>query len=188
MDLQQQIKDLQQVIDSKNNELLELKMQLGGAEVKDYTFYDKEGEPVQFYSLFDDKDELLIIQNMGKGCSYCTLWADGFNGTIDHFSNRINWALVSPDEPADLKQFAESRNWTFEVYSCHNSTFKKDVGFIWENGMVAPGFSVFKKNETGKVIHHAYDWFGPGDNFSPIWHFMNYLPNGKNGWAPKIKY
>jgi len=188
MNLKEQIKNLHQEIESKNKALVELKLQLGGAEVKDYTLYNKKGKPIQFYSLFDDKDELLIIQNMGKGCSYCTLWADGFNGTAAHFSNRINWAMVSPDEPVDLKQFTESRNWTFDVYSCYNSTFKKDLGFIWENGSVAPGFSVFKKDADGKVIHHAYDWFGPGDYFSPIWHFMQYLPKGNNNWAPKMKY
>lgn len=188
MDLQTKIKNLQNEIEVKNKALIDLKLQLGGTEVKDYTLYNKEGEPVSFYSLFGDKDELLVIQNMGKGCSYCTLWADGFNGTVEHFNNRINWALISPDESSTLKQFADDRNWVFDVYSCHNSTFKKDLGFVMENGSTAPGFSVFKKDEDGKVIHYAYDWFGPGDYFSPIWQFMKYLPNGNNDWGPKMNY
>jgi len=188
MDIQEEIKNLQQEIESKNKALIVLKLKLGGAVINDYTLYSKEGEPVQFYSLFGDKDELLIIHNMGKGCNYCTLWADGFNGTVNHFKSRTNWALVSPDEPTVLKQFAESRNWNFDVYSCKDSTFKKDLGFVLENGSTAPGFSVFKKDTTGKVIHYAYDWFGPGDYFSSIWHFMQYLPNGNNGWRPQLKY
>jgi len=108
--------------------------------------------------------------------------------TVDHISNRINWALISPDEPAALKEFADSRNWQFDVYSCQNSSFKQDLGFIWANGSIAPGFSVFKKTDAGKVIHHAYDWFGPGDSFSPIWHFMKYFPKGNNNWNPKLAY
>lgn len=188
MDIKVQIRDLQKEIESKNKTLVELKLKLGGAAVKDYTLYNKEGKPIQFYSLFDDKDELLIIQNMGKGCSYCTLWADGFSGTVKHISSRVNWALISPDAPADLKQFAESRNWTFDVYSCQNSSFKKDLGFVMENGSTAPGFSVFKKEADGQVLHYAYDWFGPGDYFSPIWQFMQYLPNGNNNWRPKMSY
>jgi len=188
MEINEQIKSLQEEINEKNKALLKLKLQLGGAEVKDYTLFNKDGKETSFYSLFEDKEELLIIQNMGKSCSYCTLWADGFNGTTNHFSDRINWALISPDEPATLKEFAEGRNWQFDVYSCHNTSFKNDTGFIWANGSVAPGFSVFKKEESGKVIHHAYDWFGPGDQFSPIWHFMNYLPKGGNNWSPKLAY
>lgn len=183
----EQIKALQKEIEAKNNALLDLKMQRPKKEVKDYTLFDKEGNEVQFYSLFEDKEELLIIQNMGNSCSYCTLWADGFNGTTAHFKDRINFALISPDEPAKLKNFAESRQWQFDVYSCHNTSFKNDLGFIWENNMVAPGFSVFKK-EKDKVIHYAYDWFGPGDYFSPIWQFMNYFPKGANNWSPKMKY
>ncbi len=188
MQINEQIKSLQEQINEKNKELLQLKMQLGGAGVSNYTLYNKEGAATSFYSLFGDKDELLIIQNMGKSCSYCTLWADGLNGSAKHISNRINWALVSPDKPAVLKEFAESRNWQFEVYSCHDNSFKQDLGFIWANGTSAPGFSVFKKTGDGKVIHFAYDWFGPGDQFSPIWHFMNYFPNGNNNWSPKLVY
>jgi len=188
MDVKAQIENLHKEIEAKNKDLLALKLQLGGAEVKDYTLHNVQGESVSFYSLFRDQDELLIIHNMGKGCSYCTLWADGFNGTVSHFNNRINWALVSPDEPGDLKQFAESRNWQFDVYSSHNSSFKKDLGFIMENGSTAPGFSVFTKSDEGKVTHYAYDWFGPGDQFSPIWHFMQYFPKRNNNWSPKMKY
>jgi len=186
--VQNQIKALQKEVDSKNKEIIKLKLQLGGKEVKDYTLFDKEGNEISFYSLFEDKDELLIIQNMGSHCSYCTLWADGFNGTTQHFENRIAFALITPDEPQKMKDFVENRNWQFNSFSCHGTTFKNDLGFVWDNNMVAPGFSVFKKESDGKVIHHAYDWFGPDDYFSPIWHFMKYFPKGINNWNPKMAY
>ena len=37
--------------------------------------------------LFGDRDTLLAIHNMGQGCRYCTLWADGFNGLLPHLES-----------------------------------------------------------------------------------------------------
>ena len=40
---------------------------------------------------------------MGRGCSYCTLWADGFNGLRHHFEDRAAFVVVSPDTPEQQK-------------------------------------------------------------------------------------
>ncbi|TVS08776.1 MAG: DUF899 domain-containing protein, partial [Phycisphaerales bacterium] len=45
--------------------------------VGEYAFTTSDGE-VSLADLFAGKRDLLIIHNMGKRCSYCTMWADGF--------------------------------------------------------------------------------------------------------------
>ncbi|MFZ5913459.1 MAG: hypothetical protein ACOY17_04490, partial [Pseudomonadota bacterium] len=41
--------------------------------INDYTFKTLEGEQ-NLSSLFDGKDDLFVIHNMGTSCPYCTLW------------------------------------------------------------------------------------------------------------------
>jgi predicted dithiol-disulfide oxidoreductase (DUF899 family) len=52
-------------------------------EVRNYTFTTIDGE-TSLLDMFGGKDRLLLIHNMGQGCRYCTLWADGFNGFLPH--------------------------------------------------------------------------------------------------------
>ncbi len=44
--------------------------------------------------MFGDKKQLLLIHNMGQGCRYCTLWADGFNGFLKHLESVMSVVLV----------------------------------------------------------------------------------------------
>ncbi len=185
--IQKEITSLHEEIQAMQKTLIELKKMRNGEEVQNYTFKDVNGKNVQFFDLFADKDELLIIHNMGKSCVYCTLWADGFRGFAEHLSNRVNWALVSPDEHSTMAEFASSRNWNYPVLSSNGNSFKKDMGFENEEGAVYPGYSTFEKRD-GKVYHTAFDWFGPGDLYAPIWHMLDMLPKGQNKWAPKYIY
>jgi len=52
---------------------------------------------------------------MGRSCPYCTMWADGFNGVLDHLEDRAAFALVSPDTPLAQRKFAGSRGWKFKM-------------------------------------------------------------------------
>ena len=67
------------------------------------------GETVSLLELFRDKDDLLVIHNMGRSCVYCTMWADGLVSSLPHIEDRTAVVVVSPD-PADMqREFAESR-------------------------------------------------------------------------------
>ena len=68
-------------------------------------------------ALFGDKDRLLLIHNMGQGCRYCTLWADGFNGFLPHLESVMSVVLVSKDPPDVQRAFANSRGWRFRLAS-----------------------------------------------------------------------
>ncbi len=66
--------------------------------VEDYQLVTSQG-PIRLSALFGDKNTLFVIHNMGAGCSYCTLWADGFNGVLPHLESRAAFVVSSPDAP-----------------------------------------------------------------------------------------
>ena len=156
--------------------------------VKDYNLLDHKGRKIKFSSLFGKKEDLILIHNMGKACTYCTMWADGFNGVVPHLEDRAAFALVSPDPPAVQKKFYNSRNWKFKMFSSKGSSFAKDLGYETKAGEPQPGVSVFYKNKSGKMIRVAKDYFGPGDPYCLVWHLFGLLPGGPKGWHPQYKY
>ena len=180
------IKALTKEIAGLRSELAKAREAAEPQEVKDYTFKRSTGGEVKLSELFDDKDHLILIHNMGAGCPYCTLWADGFNGVFDHLNNRAAFALSSPDEPAKQKKFAESRGWRFPVVSHAGTSFAKDMGYAHDNSF-APGVSAFAR-KNGKIYRVTDEAFGPGDDFCIVWPFFDLLPGGAGDWEPQYKY
>ena len=154
-------------------------------DVKNYTFMRADGDAVRLSDLFGDKDTLIVIHNMGTGCSHCTLWADGFNGVYDHLASRAAFVVSSPDPPQKQKAFAASRGWRFPMVSIRDTSFAQDMG-DWQNGPM-PGLSVFKKR-GGKIMRVADTSFSPGDDFCTVWHIFDLIPEGASGWGPKYSY
>jgi len=181
-----EIADLEAEIQSKKKRLAELIRKAPEEKVEDYTFEGINGK-ITLSELFGDSDELLLIHNMGRGCPYCTLWADGFNGILNHLENRVSFAVVSPDPPQIQKEFAESRGWRFRMYSCGNNKFAEDLKFKGDDGYY-PGFSTFRKDQNGNIYRPGFRYFGPGDDFCAAWHLFDILPEGTAGWAPKFSY
>ena|SRR3989441_11641217 len=163
------------------------KMKNTTRQVDDYIFKDWKNKDVKLSDLFGSKEDLILIHNMGNRCSHCTMWADGFNGVVDHLEDRAAFVVVSPDSPETQKAFATSRGWKFRMLSAKGSSFAKDMGFETK-GEADPGVSVFQKTKDGKILRVAKDKFGPGDPYCVVWHFFDLLPNGDNGWLPKFKY
>src|SRR5688572_22583204 len=67
--------------------------------IRDYEFLDAKGKRIKLSSLFGNRKELVLIHNMGAGCAYCTLWADGFNSLLPHLQDRAAFVVESPDRP-----------------------------------------------------------------------------------------
>lgn len=159
--------------------------------VQDYELAGWDG-PVRLSQLFGDKQDLFVIHNMGTGCSYCTMWADGFNGVYDHLADRAAFVVSSPDPTRTQKQFAKSRGWRFPMVSHEGGAFARDMGYgrpkaNGEGMSWAPGVSVFQKR--GDTIVRVSDTeLGPHDDFCSVWHFLDMLPKGADGWSPKFRY
>lgn len=181
-----EIERLEEYLVSQQEKLAELKRQLPPKQVQDYTLTSADG-PVKLSQLFGDKNDLVVIHNMGKGCRYCTLWADGFNGVLPHLENRAAFVVCSPDSIETQQQFADSRGWRFKMVSGHGSSFTEDMGFRSDKSWM-PGVSTFRKDGDGALYRVARAPFGPFDPFSGIWHVFALLSDGVNDWEPKYKY
>ena len=184
-----QLAEAEKAVLEAKGKVSELRQKRPREVVKDYTLTNLDGAAVQLSELFGDKFDLLLVHNMGKSCSYCTLWADGFIGSTGHLENRAAFALVSNDDPKTAKEFSSSRGWTFKVISGADSDFSFDMGFANpKDRSPLPGVSTFAKEEDGTIVRIGKSFFGPGDDFCSVWHLFDLLEGGAGGWEPKYSY
>jgi predicted dithiol-disulfide oxidoreductase (DUF899 family) len=166
-------------------QMRELQKTVEPQEVKDYEFAALDGG-IRLSQLFGQKEYLFVIHNMGAGCAYCTLWADGFNGILAHLENRAAFVVSTPDDPSKQQQLKAARNWGFRMVSHQGNQFAADMGYRKDNSWV-PGVSVFKRNGD-RIMRVSDTRFGPCDDFCSIWHLFDLIPEGADGWQPKFRY
>lgn len=178
-------------IQALENQILELKkeltkkrLELERESVEDFVLSTLDGDPVPLSALFGPHDELLAIHNMGAGCTYCSLWADGLQAYAAKMQERCALVLVTPDPPARAKAFADQRGWTFPIVSSAGSTFHHELGYADEKS-VWPGVSALRKQPDGTLQRTSHAPFGPGDDFCSIWAFFDLFPDGAAGWEPR---
>lgn len=154
--------------------------------VEDHAFDTPQGT-VHLSELFGDRDDLLVVHNMGKGCAYCTLWADGFVGLHPHILDRTAFAISSPDSPEVQGEFADSRGWPFRMVSTQNSDFTKAMGYEMAAGYM-PGVSAFRRQADGSIVRTGHTPFGPGDQFCGVWPMFDLLSPDGGEWKPRFAY
>jgi len=170
------LKKLQEEISDARKKMIKLLRKQAAMDVINYELKDTSGVPVNLSSLFGDKEDLILVHNMGKACQYCTMWADGFSGVSYFVEKKAAFVLCSPDAPDVQREFAGSRGWKFKTVSADGTDFIKDMGYE-VNGSYWPGVSVFHKDKDGKITRVAKDFFGPGDFYSSPFHFFDLLPS-----------
>jgi predicted dithiol-disulfide oxidoreductase (DUF899 family) len=173
-------------------QLYELTMQLNelrktnrGEEISNYTFSTLDGD-VTLLDLFGDHDHLLLIHNMGQGCRYCTLWADGFNGFLPHLESTMSVALVSRDSPDVQRTFANSRNWRFRLASHGGGDYIREQNVSTEEDN-APGAVVYER-VGDRITRKNAAVFGPGDLFCSMWNLLGMAGMGVTDWTPQYRY
>ncbi len=176
------IKELEQQITELKEQLQTARKENPGEPVKNYVFQTATGEK-SLADLFNGKDELFVIHNMGIGCNYCTLWADTLNSNVPKIRTRAEIALCSPDPVDAQTKIAADRNWDYQMVK-DESGFTEDMGYFVKDQGVWPGVSAFKKQADGSIVRLNHTEFGPGDDFCPIWPMWD-LMGGDNGWEPK---
>lgn len=177
--IEKEIGGIEKEIEALRKKKIELNSKLAAMEVKDYVLKDREGKDVKLSEMFAGKDHLILVHNMGKGCPYCTMWADGFKDTYKEIEKKASFVLVSPDKPEIHKKFAEEHGWNYRTYSADGTEFIFDMGYDFiKDGKhnYWPGVSVFEKAKDGSIKRVAKDFFGPGDFYCNIWHFIDLLP------------
>jgi predicted dithiol-disulfide oxidoreductase (DUF899 family) len=183
--MNQEITQLESQIYELTTKLNKLRGQNEAAEIKNYSFETLNGTTT-LLDLFGKHETLLVIHNMGQGCRYCTLWADGLNGFVPHLESTMAMVLVSKDDPELQRQFANSRGWRFNLASHGGGEY------IQEQTVVAgsnnePGVVIYERK--GDVIYRKnFCVFGPGDMFCPMWNLLGMAGKGENEWTPQFKY
>ncbi|MBI5868794.1 MAG: DUF899 family protein [candidate division Zixibacteria bacterium] len=168
--------------------LVALRRSIAPEPVSDYTLLAHDGSPVKLSELFGSRDDLILVHNMGKGCAYCTMWADGFTGLVKHLENRAAFVVVSKD-PVDVQRaFYQGRGWNFKMYSSHGTDFNRDMGYETETGSQKPGISAFHRDADGTIRRTGHTGLGPGDDFCAVWPMLDLLADGPAGWGPKFAY
>lgn len=179
-------------IQKLENEIYKLHQKLDEArrnsrpqKIKNYILQTVEGK-VTLLDLFGDKGQLIAIHNMGQGCRYCTLWADGINGFVPHLEDRFALVLLSKDPPELQRRFANSRRWNFRMASHGGGEYiqEQDVlpGRDNSPGVVCyerKGDEIFKKNSSV---------FGPGDSFCGLWSLLSLAGYNEETWTPQYNY
>jgi predicted dithiol-disulfide oxidoreductase (DUF899 family) len=183
-----EIQELQQQIEGLKQQLSDLRRQRPPEPIANYDLLAPDGTTVKLSALFGDKQDLLVIHNMGKGCTYCTLWADGFNGLVPHLENRASFVVISPDRPEVQSAFAASRGWTFTMASAAESSFIADLGYYNERDGYWPGVSALSLLSDGSIVRTGKDVFGPDDDYNPPWRLFDLLAGGVGEWEPRLSY
>lgn len=190
-ELEAEIAAAQEELGKAQQKLAKLRRQLPHELVQDYELASAEG-PVRLSEMFGDKDDLILVHNMGAGCPYCTMWADEFNGVLHHLQSKAAFVVVSPNNPKVQQNLARKRGWRFPMYSAEGSEFIKDMGFQQEDqdymSGYQPGVSVFHRNGDGTIVRVSKDAFGPGDLYCGVWHLFDLLPDGPGDWGPRFDY
>ncbi|MBS1706185.1 MAG: DUF899 family protein [Armatimonadetes bacterium] len=181
--MDQVIIDKMKAISALKKELLELRKQRTPDVVGEFTLETPEG-PKSISDLFGDKNDLIVIHNMGESCPYCTLWADGLNAFVPRFAERTAFVLVSPDPLEQQKALKAQRGWNFEMASDTSREFTTAMGYYTEDNGYWPGYSTFYRAEDGTITRVGADFFGPNDDYCAVWPMMDLLKDGVNDWEP----
>lgn len=169
----------------KAQQLAALRAKESGEEVADYTFKTLSGDTT-LSGLFAGRDRLLMIHNMGEGCRYCTLWADGINGVLPHLEDSMAVTLVSKDPPETQRRMALDRGWNFHLASHGGGAYMTEQCAMGEHPNM-PGATIYERDGT-KIIRRGQTAFGPGDLYSPLWHFLSLAGVGANDWTAQFNY
>ena len=179
------IAELEAQIFDLTRRLNELRKMNPGTEVPDYPFQTLQGE-VRLLDLFGSRDRLLMIHNMGQGCRYCTLWADGFNGFLPHLESTLAVVLVSKDAPEEQRRFANARGWRFRLASHGGGDYMREQTVL-EGVDNMPGAVAYRR-DGDRILRTSSAVFGPGDLYCSIWGLLALAGMGETDWTPQYTY
>ena len=185
MSVVSEIEAIEREIFELQAKLCELHKDHRGGEVPNYSFATETGDTT-LLGLFGDHDRLLAIHNMGQGCRYCTLWADGFNGFLPHLESAMSVVLVSKDPPSLQRRFANARGWRFRLASHGGGAYIREQSTV-KDAENMPGAVVYER-EGGAIRRKNSSVFGPGDRYCSMWSLLGLAGIGSDEWTPQYSY
>lgn len=179
------ISDLERQVFELTERLNAMRRAAIGTPIPDYGLQNIEGA-TRLSELFGGRDKLLAIHNMGEGCRYCTLWADGINAFLPHLESELAVVLLSKDPPAIQRRFANARGWRFRLASHGGGDYIREQS-------TAPGVdnmpgAVLYELEDGTILRKNAVAFGPGDLFCSVWNLLALAGFSTDNWTPQFSY
>ena len=185
MSQQEEIRALEMEIYELGKKLHQKRKEAPREEVPDYPLQTLEGT-TSLRELFGERDKLLVIHNMGQGCRYCTLWADGINAFLPHLESAMSVVLVSKDDPIVQRRLANNRGWRFRMASHGGGEYIREQTTQPEQGN-APGAVCYGRQDN-TIVRLGSSNFGPGDPYCAMWPLLSLAGIGVEDWTPQFSY
>lgn len=152
--------------------------------------------------LFDAPDRPLVLMHFmfgeaqTKPCPMCTMWADGYDGTVAHLRRRLSFGVLVAGELDAFAEHARTRGWRqLRLVSSAGTSFKTDFAMQGPDGGQRPGVSVFTLAADGRPRHFytagammSEGQFRGMDLLSPVWSYLDLTPQGRGDWMPSLEY
>jgi predicted dithiol-disulfide oxidoreductase (DUF899 family) len=180
-----EISDLEKQIFELKARLNKLRKSSSGSPVANYDFDTLQGKTT-LLDLFGEHEQLLVIHNMGQGCRYCTLWADGINGILKHLESVMSVVLVSKDSPELQRRFANSRDWRYRLASHGGGAYIQEQS-VMAGADNVPGVVVYER-KAKEIFRRDYSVFGPGDDYCTMWSLLALAGRSDEDWTPQYIY
>jgi predicted dithiol-disulfide oxidoreductase (DUF899 family) len=133
-------------------------------------------------------------------CPSCTALLDQLDGTAEHVSQNMNFAVVAKAPIERVLTFADERGWRrLRLMSSAGNTYNRDYLAETEDGDQMPMLNVFHRD--GDVIRHVWGselLYAPTDpgqdprhmgTLEPLWNFFDLIPEGRpNDWEEQVSY
>jgi len=170
---------------------------------KEYVFDGPNGKQT-LSDLFDGRSQLIVYHFMfnpkdAAGCRNCSFWADNFDGSIVHLTQRdATMVAISRAPYAKLAAYRQRMGWTFPWYSSGDSDFNFDYqasftpeqiadttahynfGTLNPGGPDREGLSMFFRDSDGKMFH-TYSTYARGiDMFNTTYQILDLAPKGRD--------
>lgn len=179
------VRELEMQIYEMSQQLHKLRQSTAPVQVGDYPFQTLDGT-ISLSEMFAGMDKLMVIHNMGQGCRYCTLWADGINPFLPHLESVMSVVLVSRDDPALQRRFANERGWRFRLASHGGGDYIREQTTEPEQGN-APGVVCYQRKDDA-IYRLGGSSFGPGDQYCSMWPLLSLAGIGTENWTPQYNY
>lgn len=148
-------------------------------------------------------------------CPGCTHFLDGLDGAALHIGQRANLVVVAKSPLKRLQAFAKQRGWkNLRLLSTAGNNYDRDYfgdstaltegvrhqqefksGEEWD----MPIMNVFRREPDGTIRHFwgtelLYVPAEPGQEYrhhdliDPLWTFLDFTPDGRGDFQPKLQY
>jgi predicted dithiol-disulfide oxidoreductase (DUF899 family) len=174
----------------------------GGEISRNFAWLSETG-PINFASLFGDKNTLMVYSMMygpqrRSPCAMCTSFLTAWNGIAINLRERASIAVTARSPIERLNEFKAQRG-LMHLPFFSDSSGEYTRTYVSPEDADVPGFSVFTNNKG--AIRHFYsgemsgEMSDPGQDprgapdLDPLWLMLDWTPEGRGvDWYPKLDY